>query len=384
MDPYAFQSVDVDADVDFDLLSTCAYWQCAAAPPVAGHPVRGAQVHYDTLPTVAASNSASEGSTVELQDRSRTQLEYSIVRPAVHPLHESRSAEEFCKGFADFTGHSIQQVVDRTVQPDAPKAVYLTGSIPLGMATHGSDVDLVVLVDDRQSLVECNAGAITNTDQHLAFSSASDLLRAGLFLTVMNGVTVEVSVAMTPVIRQIYQRLRGKGPELSEAEIMTLGRVSTGWLLWQSHEYLRRAGVALPDVALDVYCSTRQFSYSLIYRLKAGRALELGDIPQALHLGRASVEAAYLAYFASEGMPYLGAKWLAQIGHARGAAARVERHPLLREGIQWLFPSYGSDGSAVAAYLRAVGEFLHAMRKLIEQKRLFRIAFRACPQIYPV
>jgi hypothetical protein len=319
-----------------------------------------------------------------LQNQAQPESRYSIVAPAAHPLHESRSAAQFCADFAQFTGLSIRQVIERTVRPNVPQAVYLTGSIPLGMGTHGSDVDLVVLIDGKESLLDHDAGGRTNTDQHLAFFNESDVLRAGLFLTVMNGVTVEVSVAMAPVIKRVYQRLRSKGPELSELEIMTLGRISTGWLLWQSDDYLQRVGITVPDPALDVYCSTRHFAYSLIYRLKAGRALELADVPQALHLGRLSVEAAYLAYFASEGMSYLGAKWLAQIGHARGANERVQRHPLLLEGVRLLFPSYGIDSFAAAEYLRSVAGFLHALRDLIEQKTLFRIAYRTCPQIYSI
>jgi len=318
-----------------------------------------------------------------MQDQARDRLEYSIVAPAAHSLHESRNADDFCPRFAEFTGQPVQQVVDQTVLNGAPKAVYLTGSIPLGMATHGSDVDIVVLVDGRDALVARDGAGITNTGQRLAFANENDLLRAGLFLNVMNGVTVEVSVAMTPVIKRIYQRLRAKGPEMNEVEIMTLGRISTGWLLYQSNDYLQRSGLNLPDPALDVYCSTRHFSYSLIYRLKAGRALELDDVAQALYLGRLSVEAAYLAYFASEGMSYLGAKWLAQVGHARGASERVRQHPLLKEGISLLFPAYGA-GSEPAKYLQVAGEFLHAMRNLIERKTLFRIAFRTCPQIYPI
>jgi hypothetical protein len=122
----------------------------------------------------------------------------------------------------------------------------------------------------------------------------------------------------------------------------------------------------------------------LIYRLKARRALELLDTPQALYLARLSVESAYLAYFASEGFPYLGAKWLALIGHAHGATERCDRHPLLKEGLPLLFPSLQSDRAGMDEYLEACGGFLKAMQSLIEQKMLYRIAFRACPQIADV
>jgi hypothetical protein len=36
-------------------------------------------------------------------------------------------------------------VVDQVIAPDAPRALFLTGSLPLGMATNGSDLDFVVV-----------------------------------------------------------------------------------------------------------------------------------------------------------------------------------------------------------------------------------------------
>jgi hypothetical protein len=90
---------------------------------------------------------------------------------------------------------------------------------------------------------------------------------------------------------------------------------------------------------------------------------------------------AYLAYFASEGLVYLGVKWLAQLGFARGAQERLVRHPLLKEGLHLLFPVFGSNEAETARYLLEVGEFLKAMRALIEEQILFRIAFKACVQI---
>ena len=306
---------------------------------------------------------------------------YSVLAPAAHVLHECRNAEEFHTCFESSTGSTVQAVVDRIVVPAAPRAVFLTGSLPLGMGTIGSDVDFVVLIDSQDAIRPSDTGRRSNTSRNLTFSGESDSLRPGLFITVMGGITVEVAAVLTPHLKRIFSRLRSKGPDLSENEIMTLGRLATGWLLSQSDRYLERCGITLDDPAFNVYCSTRYFTYARIYGLKAPRALDLSDIPQALHLGRLSVEMAYLAYFASEGFPYLGAKWLAQLGHARGAAERVSQHPLLEEGIALLFPMYKPDPQDARPYLQAVADFLLSMQALIGRKTLFRIAFEACPQI---
>jgi hypothetical protein len=117
---------------------------------------------------------------------------------------------------------------------------------------------------------------------------------------------------------------------------------------------------------------------------KARKAVELKDLPLALHLGRASVESAYLAYLASEGFSYLGMKWPAQVSQARGAQERVSRHPMLGQGLPLLFPTYTLDGADILKYLQAVASWIVCLRKQIEQKVMFRIAFETCPQIHPL
>lgn len=313
-------------------------------------------------------------------DDSAPQIQrFNAMNRAPHSLHECQDAQGFCRQFQASTGRSVVEVSAEVVGVETARALFLVGSVPLGMATRGSDIDLIVLVDDKSAAQE--RSHITNTDQRLVFSNESDPLRAGEFLTVVNGMLVDVTVVVTSAIKKIYGRLRSKGPELSENEILTLGRLSTGWLLWQSEAYLERYALELKDSALDVYCCTRNFVSALHFLQKGLKAIEVRDVPLALHLGRASVEAAYLAYFASEGLSYLGQKWLAQLGHARGATERVSRHPLLKQGIAMLFPLYTADPGDAANYLEAVSELLTALRKLIEQKTLFRIAFNACPQI---
>lgn len=309
---------------------------------------------------------------------------YNVAESAPHSLHECTGSEEFCRRFETSTGQSIRQVTHQLVAPSAAKAVFLVGSVPLGMGTQGSDIDLIVLVDSKTALLEGSSRADRNTDQRLSFANDCDSLRVGMSLMVINGVTVDVAVVIAASVKQVYVRLRAKGPELSEVEIMTLGRLATGWLLWQSDGYLERSALPLADPALAVHCSTKNFVSALQLRQKGLKALDLLDMPLALHLGRSSIEMAYLAYFASEGLSHLGAKWLAQIGFGRNATARLTRHPLLKEGIRLLFPVFASDPEYVRAYLRDVSAFLTSMRGLIEEQTRFRIAFKACPLIHAV
>jgi hypothetical protein len=305
--------------------------------------------------------------------------QYNVLNSASHTFHECQTAEELRARFGTMTGYPIQRVTDNLVRSAAPKAVFCVGSIPLGMGTRGSDVDIIVLIDDREAL-ESEKWTTANNNQRASFSNEADALLAGSFLQLHAGVLVDVQVAMTPAIRAVYARLRRRSPELNDTEIRILGRLRTGWLLWETEGYLKRSAFDSKDQTLLVYCCTRNFVTALTHQRKAAKALELHDTALALHLGRASAEMAYLAYFASEGLVYLGVKWLAQLGFARGAADRLVRHPLLKDHLRLLFPAFGSTEEDAARYLREVGEFLSSMRGLIEQQTLFRIAFKACVQ----
>lgn len=308
---------------------------------------------------------------------------FSIAEPPPNALHDCRTSQEFVTAFESLTGRAPGRVPDDVVDPAVPKAVFLVGSLPLGMANSSSDIDFIVLVNDKNVLIR-HEGQRANNQQEVTFTNDSDSLLAGDFMTLMSATSVDITVVVAPAIKQIQNRLRRRGPELNENEIMVLSRLSSGWLLWQSEGFLQTHQLVLTDPALDIYCATRYFTLALLYRRKALKALAFSDLPLALHLGRLGAEMAYLAYFASEGLSYLGPKWPAQIGRAHSASDRVSRHPLLAQSIHLLFPALQSDPEPTATYLQAVTGLLTSMRTLIEQKTLFRIAFRACPQIYAV
>jgi hypothetical protein len=306
--------------------------------------------------------------------------EYNVLDPAPHTLYECCTAEAFCARFAAATGLPVQQVADDLIGTAVSRAIFCVGSIPLGMGTRGSDVDLIVLVDSKEAL-SGSTGFAANDSQQASFFNESDALIAATYMRLHAGILVEVQVAIATAIRSVYTRLRRRSPELSENEIRILGRLRTGWLLWETEGYLERNSINSNDRTLPIYCCTRNFVTALTHQRKAAKALELHDVPLALHLGRACVEMAYLAWFASEGYVYLGVKWLAQLGFARGAQERLVRHPLLKQNLHLLFPIFGSTEAEVARYLREAGEFLSAVRVLIEEQILFRIAFKACVQI---
>ena len=292
-----------------------------------------------------------------------------LTSPSVHSLHECLDAWTFCAQFESRTGCEATRVADDFIEAHAPRAVFLVGSLPIGMATSRSDIDFIVVIDSRAVLVQRESSPYTNSNISLAFSNENDYLVATTFVTLINGVAVEVQFVIAGAVRQLYGRLRNCEPTLNETEIKTLGRLSTGWLLSQSDGYLTRNGICFPDPLLNVHCSGMHLLAAQESWWRASQALEQSDLVLALHLGRHSVEMAYLAYFASEGYTYLGHKWLAQLGHAIGAAARVRQHPLLKQSLHLLFPSRRSGSREVSDYLHAVCTFTRAVRYQMSDPR---------------
>jgi hypothetical protein len=198
---------------------------------------------------------------------------FNVLDPAPHTLYECRTAGEFRTRFEATTGRRVQQITADLLERGTPHALFGVGSIPLGMGTRGSDVDLIVLVDSKEA-VSNGTESTVNDSQRASFVNETDALVAATFMQLQEGVLVEVQVALTPAIRSIYARLRRRSPELSETEIRILGRIRTGWLLWETEGYLERNSINWNDRALPVYCCTRNFVTALTHQRKAEKALE--------------------------------------------------------------------------------------------------------------
>jgi hypothetical protein len=200
-------------------------------------------------------------------DAAQRPAQHSVFEPAQHSLHECQNADAFRERFQALTGCPVENVAADVLTDSAEKAIFLVGSLPLGMASAGSDVDFIVVVDAAAQMLSKESGRVVNNDQRFAFVNDSNLLVASAFVTLMNGIAVEVQVAIAPGINRIYKRLRCRGPELNESEIMILGRLSRGWLLWESEGFLGRM--------LSVFAIRRSMSIaapSISYRRRSSFA----------------------------------------------------------------------------------------------------------------
>lgn len=310
------------------------------------------------------------------------EVQYTFAQKASHDIHASRTVEQFCARFELETKCHPANLVDNILRPDRRRAIFVAGSMPMGLATSISDIDFIVVVDSQDAIIP-GAASTRNSDSALAFSNDADPLSIGHFIHLINGIEVDINIVLMSRIEAIAHRLKLPGPELSDAEVLTLGRLKKAWLVSKSDGFMDDWDAFLSSYSFEVFCATRHFWLSLKMLEKARKAASMGDFPVALYLARLSTECGYLSYFASRGYCALGTKWLKFVAvfdfQGDGGAKQ-----LFNESIPLMFPRYHMDAAELERHLEDIGRFLRATREAIETDVRFKIAFAVCPQIYPL
>jgi len=285
---------------------------------------------------------------------------YASKRP--HGLHLCQNAEDFRAAFEAALGQSIGAFLSELTSGAKWRAVTLAGSIPEGIASEVSDIDLMVVLD-------------TEVPPSLAQSDtvSAKATPGGVELGVIDGVFagMEIDVAFISLSRLVAlcAALARGGVTLREEDIRVLDRIKRGWVL-DDDDCLDRLPAVTASRNLEIYCTTNYYSIAL-KRLEDAVAAEERDPILSRHLARLCVEQAFYAYLASRGHCYLSAKWPALIQHRMGGSP-------VGDGLDLLFPG----ATELRGYLRDVQRLARTIRDLIEQDTAFRIAFDFCPQIY--
>jgi hypothetical protein len=307
---------------------------------------------------------------------------YTFAQKPQHNIHKSATVAEFRSWFERETNCSTASLVDGLVRPEFGHAIFVAGSLPMGLATGISDIDFIVLVASSDALLR-GAASKTNNASALAFSNESDPLSVGHFIHLINGVEADINIVLVPKLEGIYQRLRLPGPELTDGEIVTLGRLQKAWLLHKTEGFFDNWQDCLSDPALNVYCTTRYFWMSLKMLEKARKAASLQDFPVASYLARLSAECGFYAYFSSKGYCSLGTKWLkfAEVFDF-GGSTQVKQS--FNDYVRLIFPKLFQADDDIERHFEDVVSFINFVRKTIESDIRYKIAFAVCPQIYPL
>jgi hypothetical protein len=308
---------------------------------------------------------------------------HTFARKRHHSIHESKTPDQFCLAFEAQTNCSVRQIADAFIMPNAEYETFLVGSLPLGLGTGLSDIDLIVLIDSREALLE-QALRTKNSRSFVSFSNDANPLSAGHLIYLVNGIEIEMNFILRPNVLGILKRLRAQGPELTEDEVLILGRLRTGWLVTKSPKCPYDDDSLLSDRTFDVYCATRAYVFAEKFLEKARKCASEGDLLQSMHLARIAVEKSYDSFFASRGFPSLGVKWLQFLrqNSFMPSANSTGSLTVFKDNVWLLFPDSRMSGSALTGYLDAVHGFVARTRDVIEEDRLHKIAFSVCPQIH--
>jgi Nucleotidyltransferase domain len=296
-----------------------------------------------------------------------------------HSLHTSLNTEDFLRKFEIECGCTLHSCVSAMVSMDQLSGVVLGGSIPLGIGTSASDVDVLVLVDSHRALISdspnCSAAGLFSG----TFIGDSSELAITNVVSLLNGVEVDFTFMLAPRVLAIHERLERGSLSLTVHQIRLLSRIKTGWLLIDRDQMPRSTCKWGVDNALEVHCAVRYFIFGLKDREDAHAALA-DNVPLAYHLGRSCVERCFESYLSSRGYAYVGNKWLrflAQLIDHQNSDAESLR----TLGVPLLFPSQYSSRGKAEDYLESVDAFMVSVRSVLEKDLGVRIALRLCPQV---
>ena len=252
----------------------------------------------------------------------------------------------------------------------------LVGSIPLGIGTSSSDVDIIALIDSPNIVL--NRG--TKLEQHIFFSVQSTETKRSVAVAFLQGVEVDFLFVSSDCIKATFEASRGSRDSLTSSEIELLSRVKTGWILFQTSLFERASTALRSDNSLEVHCVV-EYLVAAFKELEDAVAALSDNLDLAVHLGRNCVHWCFQAYFASQGYAIVGGKWIRFITVKSNGLVKPQNDfaPVSALGLSLFYPIRSKNQHEVVRYLSEVSGFFVQMRTLIEREPIFRIALTLSP-----
>lgn len=232
-----------------------------------------------------------------------TAHERSGKRP--HRIFKATSGRQFTQAFATECRESVEEFVDRTVARTSLVGIVATGSIPLGVATAVSDVDLVALVSDGRELTG------HGSQEHLLFSRSLSESSSGLVVEsaqLINGVEVNLVTTSVESVIQRFSAVRKSNVSLTLSDVRFMSRLKTGWVVFQTEKWAE-VEAAMDDRSLELHWAMNQLVAAHGDLEDASEALRDSG-RQAKYLARLAVDKAANALLAQRGLAFVGSKWV--------------------------------------------------------------------------
>jgi hypothetical protein len=289
-----------------------------------------------------------------------------------HSLHECRTGSEFIERLNVAVGGADAWHPQRFVSHGVLRGVFLGGSIPLGIGSPVSDVDLIAIVDAESSLPR----NLPN-DRNIVHKSIRTENTSVIMLC--RGIEIDINYVTAGRVEVIYERLLREGRLPPVSDMRLISRIRRGWILWSDPDLSTLVAELRSNSAVEIRCCVEAFVFALQLLDDAREALN-DNLSLSLHLGRLAVEWAFKAHLATLGELYVGDKWLRLAGCAKDPFSPGQSY-LFAEAERLFFPSRTEAPANTTRYLDEVACFLTAAREQVEQNPAFRVAFKLCPQI---
>lgn len=298
-----------------------------------------------------------------------------------HALNECRDADDFLANFHSRLGTDLANYLRRLVPGLGEFTAWLVGSIPAGVATPVSDIDILVSVPTQTPLrlpsSRSSPAMLYSGDQHARLDS----LHLGDLVMLVDGIEVDFSFISADGLDDLCRQVE-RGGSLTSQQILVLSRAMRGWRLTGPTS----SGASLSELresrSLETHCTVRYLVGAFKHVEDAAAALP--DEPLlACHLARLCVEKCFEAALASQGELAVGVKWLRRL--ARASKGTESEALMLRElrrvGETLLFPRDATDAPAAAEHVRSAHSFFQQTVAVIGHDVAIRIAIRSCPQL---
>jgi hypothetical protein len=300
-----------------------------------------------------------------------------------HGLAGCSTIDNFLNRFREETGWTMMEMVAAMLPESRAACVAIVGSIPWGIASDRSDIDVVVVIEGASTpRLIAPAGATELFNGISTADSGGGAVRE--IVVVKEGIEIDVHAVCETWVTALDNQLARTGGQADPNSITLVTRLKRGWLVHQTVAVKESLAGIWQNAAVDIAAAVRHIIFALKNLQYARHATESNPV-LALQLGRGTVEQAYAAYLAKVGFPF-GPKWLRLLtkeGGLRWLAKDGDRafSTLLDNGVELLFPTYVLEPVQTASYLGRVEAFLTAVRRELEREVGFAVAFRLARQV---
>jgi hypothetical protein len=297
---------------------------------------------------------------------------------AAHTLYSAASPEEFCRRFAEQTGAEPWWHPSIMLPGGRLKGLVLGGSIPLGIGSAASDIDLIAVLDLPESVPQgfpARDGVVSTT------YSGVGTPKAFANLVLIDG-AVEIDIVFLALERleEMHRLARRPAGPLNPSDLRLLSMSKHGWVLQDSPNFAAFLEMLRNDHVLVMKATVSKFIFAL-KALEDARAAVADNAVLALHLGRSCVDWTVQGYYASQGILHLGEKWLRLASAPRLAGINQIPAGLLSRAQHLLFPAFSQDRTEAARYLHDVARFAADVKAFIERNPRLKAAFALSAQV---